>query len=85
MYRFITRYGTDEGDTVDYSAGVGHNAAVMMSNTAGVTRLVYVLPFSSVTHIYNSFFSLDNFSGDGSRKADFGTRQITGDHPHPVE
>jgi hypothetical protein len=42
FYNFITRYGADLGDTIDYATGVGHNAAVMMTNTAGVRRIMYV-------------------------------------------
>lgn len=86
FYNFLTAFPPDVGDTVDYNAGIGHNAPQMMAADPGLYRLLYVHHLRSPVPVPNSFVlcSFDNFNGDGSRHADFGARQVPGDDPHPV-
>ncbi|KAH8830294.1 hypothetical protein DL96DRAFT_1592340 [Flagelloscypha sp. PMI_526] len=39
LYNFIRQYPPDEGDTVDYIAGVGHNSINMVASDSGIYRL----------------------------------------------
>jgi hypothetical protein len=85
FYNFLTYFPPDERDTVDYAEGVGHSAPDMIFSPAGVARLLYVfrtyIRYDKWTKLVDS---TDNWSGNGSRAADFGPRQIPGDDPHPT-
>lgn len=46
-------------------------------------HFAFILNTSLTLHL-NWVCSLDNWSGNKSRAADFGPRQISDDNPHPV-
>jgi hypothetical protein len=86
FFSFFTYFPPNSRATIDYVANQTHDAAKMMADKSGLTRLLQVLNSMHDIPILTDIcdHSLDNWNGNGSRAADFGTRQITGDDPHPA-
>jgi hypothetical protein len=71
--------------TVDYVANVAHNDAQMMADASGLARLLSAQFPMFICFVFSRMMrSLDNWDGSGKRAADFGTRQVPGDDPHPA-